>query len=66
MSAEVRVGYGRNLEHYRTKSIKSQNLDIEVILENGDTIQVNTRERGFAIKFKPKNKDTETLKDVDY
>lgn len=65
--AELRVGYGKSLMNYRTKSVESPNLDIEIVADNGDIIEVNTRkEFGYAIMFKKKNKPQIRIKNVNY
>ena len=65
--AELRVGYGKSLMNYRTKSVESPNLDISIETENGDMIEINTRkEFGYVIRLKEKNDVLRTIKDVDY
>ena len=64
--AELRYGYGRNLGDYKTKSENSENFDIEIKLENGDIIEVNSRKNGYALRIKEKGKQKKELIDKDY
>ena len=61
----VKVGYGKSLDHYKTTKIRSENLDVEIKMENGDIVEVNTRQHGYAIRLVNKE-GRKTLLDIDH
>lgn len=48
---ELRFGFGKDLEHYRTRSVENENFDIEVRLPNGEVVELNARETGYALRL---------------
>jgi len=65
--AELRVGHGTDLyTDYKTKALTSENLDIEVRLENGDVISINTRKQGYALRIHRKGEAQKDILNVDF
>ena len=63
---EIKIGYGNDLYKYKTKSVKHNSMDITIKLGNGDLIDVNCREFGYALRFRAKGKEQQEIKNINY